>query len=160
MNNKKSIQFIEDIDHDVVLSLRPGQIFGSEFISAAQRILNIHCAKLPNYRGMGSVLQTLAAGDAQTFISFHLIENEELDNGPIVLQKKVNINPTQSLFGVTATLYRMASTQLVEALHKLSNSSEFLTQSGGNLYSWPGKEPLVAIKKQGRSLVSLDDFFS
>ncbi len=160
LNNNKSIQFIENIDHDIVLSLRPGQIFHSKFISATQKILNIHCSRLPNYRGMGSVLQTLAAGEAKTSISFHLIENEEVDNGPIVLQKKVNINPKQSVFGVTATLYRLASSQMVKALCNLNNGSEIRAGTGGNSYSWPGKEPLVAIKKQGRSLVSLNDFFS
>ncbi|MEK9608988.1 MAG: formyltransferase family protein [Flavobacteriaceae bacterium] len=158
LNSDLSIEFLKSVKPDIVLSLRPGQLFRANFITEAKQILNVHCSKLPEYRGMGAALQTLAAGEKKTFVTLHLIDTEELDDGPVVLQKKVTITKKQTLFGLNVALYCIGSKELVKGLKKLKKGSFQVKSDVGTLYSWPGKEPLIAIKKQGRKLLSFRDF--
>ena len=158
MNSDLSIGFLKSVKPDIVLSLRPSQVFRANFIAEAKQILNVHCSKLPEYRGMGATLQTLAAGEKKTFVTLHLIDTEKLDNGPVVLQKKVTIKKNQTLFGLSTALYCIGSKELVKGLKNLKKGSFQVKPDIGTLYSWPGKEPLIAIKKQGRKLVSVHDF--
>ena len=64
------------------------------------QIVNIHPALLPNYGGKGMygahVHQAVKdAGDAETGITIHLV-NEHYDEGKIIFQAAVPVNPTDS----------------------------------------------------------------
>lgn len=56
------------------------------------RILNIHPALLPHYKGLHTHQRVLAAGDKEHGVSVHFV-TEELDGGPIVAQVKVAVLP-------------------------------------------------------------------
>jgi phosphoribosylaminoimidazolecarboxamide formyltransferase/IMP cyclohydrolase len=56
------------------------------------RILNIHPALLPSFRGASGVSDALAAGVKVTGVTVHVV-TAELDGGPIVLQEAVPILP-------------------------------------------------------------------
>ena len=61
------------------------------------RVLNIHPALLPQYGGRGMYGHrvheaVIAAGDAESGCTVH-IADEEYDNGPIVLQRRVPVLP-------------------------------------------------------------------
>ena len=64
------------------------------------RILNIHPALLPRHGGRGMYgmaphRAVLAAGEAETGVTVHLVD-EEYDRGPIVLQRRVPVLPGDS----------------------------------------------------------------
>jgi len=59
------------------------------------RILNIHPSLLPAYRGLHTHRRVLAAGDTEHGASVHFV-TPELDAGPIVLQSKVAVFPTDT----------------------------------------------------------------
>jgi phosphoribosylglycinamide formyltransferase 1 len=87
------------------------------------RILNIHPALLPKHGGAGSFglhvhESVLAAGDVETGVSIHLVD-QEYDHGPVVAQCRVPV-----LEGDTAaTLQERVQTRerefLVETLHAI-----------------------------------------
>ena len=56
------------------------------------RMLNIHPSLLPDFRGLDTHRRALAAGVAQHGVSIHFVTNE-LDGGPIVLQKAIPVLP-------------------------------------------------------------------
>lgn len=56
------------------------------------RILNIHPSLLPKYRGLDTHARALAAGDAVSGCSVHLV-TEELDAGDVLGQTEVSIVP-------------------------------------------------------------------
>jgi formyltetrahydrofolate-dependent phosphoribosylglycinamide formyltransferase len=79
--------------HDVELIALAGymRLLSPEFIRAWQdRILNIHPSLLPLYKGLDTHNRAIAAGDAWTGCSVHLV-TEELDDGPVIAQAKVRI---------------------------------------------------------------------
>lgn len=58
----------------------------------ADRLLNIHPSLLPKYKGLHTHQRALEAGDTTHGASVHLV-TEELDDGPVILQVKVPVDP-------------------------------------------------------------------
>lgn len=56
------------------------------------RIVNIHPSLLPKYRGLDTHARALAAGDAASGCSVHVV-TEELDAGDVLGQAEVSIEP-------------------------------------------------------------------
>ena len=69
------------------------RILSAPFVEAyLGRMLNIHPALLPAYRGLHTHRRVLAAGDTEHGASVHFV-TAELDGGPVVLQSKVAVAP-------------------------------------------------------------------
>jgi phosphoribosylglycinamide formyltransferase-1 len=69
------------------------RILAPNFVQAFEnRILNIHPALLPAFPGGHAVADALAWGAKVTGTTVHLVD-EEVDHGPIVLQRAVSIEP-------------------------------------------------------------------
>lgn len=54
--------------------------------------INVHPSLLPKYRGPNPYIQTILHGEKQSGVTFHLMTTE-LDKGPILTQKKIDILP-------------------------------------------------------------------
>lgn len=59
------------------------------------RILNVHPALLPNYPGAHAIEDALQAGESESGMTIHLID-EGVDTGPILVQKKCAILPADT----------------------------------------------------------------
>jgi phosphoribosylglycinamide formyltransferase-1 len=59
------------------------------------RIVNIHPSLLPTYRGLDTHARALAAGDAISGCSVHIV-TEELDAGEVLGQAEVPVQPTDT----------------------------------------------------------------
>jgi phosphoribosylglycinamide formyltransferase-1 len=69
------------------------RILSPVFVRAFQRrLLNIHPALLPAFRGGHAVRDALAWGAKVTGVTVHFVD-EEVDHGPIILQEAVAIKP-------------------------------------------------------------------
>ena len=56
------------------------------------RMLNIHPSLLPAFRGLDTHRRALAAGVTEHGVSIHFV-TDELDGGPVIIQKKIPILP-------------------------------------------------------------------
>ena len=54
-------------------------------------IINIHPSLLPKYKGLNTFKRVLNAGEKMTGCTVHFV-NEKLDNGKIIIKKRVSIN--------------------------------------------------------------------
>lgn len=117
-------QSYEDELKRCLLSLKPDWIclagymlvLGSEIINSFPgRILNIHPSLLPNYRGLNAQKQAVLAGDKITGCSVHFV-TEELDGGPIIIQKSLSILPNETPESLTQRLLPLEHQTYVEAL--------------------------------------------
>ena len=69
------------------------RILSSDFVARWRgRLLNIHPSLLPRYAGTKPQLRALEAGDEVSGCTVHIVD-EGTDTGPIVLQKRVRIEP-------------------------------------------------------------------
>ena len=53
-------------------------------------ILNLHCGKLPEYRGRAPISRTIMDGNDSQFITLHKIDSG-VDSGPVLLEKEIII---------------------------------------------------------------------
>jgi phosphoribosylglycinamide formyltransferase-1 len=73
------------------------RILGSGIIRAYPgKILNVHPALLPAFRGATGIKDAFEYGARVTGVTVHLVD-EEVDHGPIVLQKAVPVSPRDTL---------------------------------------------------------------
>ena len=55
-----------------------------------ERVINVHPALLPSFRGLDAIGQALAAGVQVTGVTVHFVD-EGVDTGPIILQREVPV---------------------------------------------------------------------
>lgn len=90
--DKEIIKAIKAKGADLVVLAGFMRIMSPHFIKEYKdRIMNIHPALLPSFRGAHGIKDALEYGVKVTGVTVHFVD-EKLDNGPIILQKAVEIN--------------------------------------------------------------------
>ena len=79
------------------------------------RCLNVHPSLLPKYRGASPVVAAILSGDAVTGVTIMQVD-EEMDSGPILAQRETLVGPAESAGDLTARLFEMGSSLLVDVL--------------------------------------------
>ena len=80
--------------------------------------INIHGSLLPRWRGAAPVQRAIEAGDTETGIGIMQME-AGLDTGPVVLERAVPIQATDTTASLFAKLTTLGAACIVEALGKL-----------------------------------------
>ncbi|MCP4653235.1 MAG: phosphoribosylglycinamide formyltransferase [Candidatus Omnitrophica bacterium] len=77
------------------------------FVNAFKnKILNIHPALLPSFKGIHSIKRAFEYGCKVTGVTVHLID-EKVDNGPIVLQESVRITKATTLKSLESKIHKL-----------------------------------------------------
>jgi methionyl-tRNA formyltransferase len=79
----------------------------------------VHASLLPKYRGASPVQAALLAGDTVTGVVTMRVE-EELDAGPIYLERRVAIEPGENAGELSERLAREGALLLVETMRRLN----------------------------------------
>lgn len=113
--------------HDVELIVLAGYMkkLGPLTLGAYQnRIINIHPALLPRHGGQGMYgirvhEAVLAAGDATTGVSIHLVD-EEYDHGAVIAQTEVPVEPSDTPDSLAQRVLDAEHRFLPEVLQKIT----------------------------------------
>lgn len=70
------------------------------------KILNIHPALLPAFKGTHAIKDAFEAGADKTGVTVHFVD-EELDHGPIVLQEEVKVDKNDTLESLEAKIHEV-----------------------------------------------------
>ena len=104
---------------DFILLIGYMRILSSTFVDAwLGKIVNVHPSLLPKYGGMMDMQiheAVLAAGDEETGCSVHIV-NEEVDGGPIVIQKRCHVVPGESAETLKARVQKLEGESFLELL--------------------------------------------
>jgi methionyl-tRNA formyltransferase len=116
LRDEKSIDAVRRGKPDLVVLADYGQIVPAELLDLPSNgALNLHPSLLPRYRGASPIPATLLAGDRQTGVS--LIQMDAgLDTGPIVAQRSVPVDATDTQISLEARLAVAAADLLTESL--------------------------------------------
>ncbi|MEW5838638.1 MAG: phosphoribosylglycinamide formyltransferase [Pseudomonadota bacterium] len=91
------MQRIDHYDPDLIVLAGFMRILTPGFVQHyAGKMLNIHPSLLPKYPGMHTHARALEAGDREHGATVHLV-TEGVDEGPIILQGRVEITPGDSV---------------------------------------------------------------
>ena len=98
------------------------EFFVKEF---PRKILNIHPALLPSFKGMHGIKDAFTYGVKVTGVTVHFVDSG-VDTGPIILQKKVPILPGDTLETLEARVHQVEYEIYPEALKRvLSGKIQF-----------------------------------
>ena len=82
------------------------------------RIINIHPSLLPAYPGLDVHERVLAAGEKVSGCTVHFV-NEDLDAGPIILQKEVEVRDGDTAETLSARILDQEHRLYVDAVRKI-----------------------------------------
>lgn len=106
---------------DVAVVVAYGKILPTEFLNApANGCVNVHFSLLPKYRGAAPVNWALVNGEEQTGVTTMRIV-EELDAGPILLQKATKIGERETAPELLSRLAETGAELIGETLRNLND---------------------------------------
>lgn len=107
---------LKNLNADIFVVVAYGKILPKDIINLPKyKTVNVHFSALPKYRGPSPIQSALQNGDEQTGTSIFILD-EEVDNGPLLAQKIVNIEPDDSYFTLSNRLAKISADLLLETL--------------------------------------------
>jgi phosphoribosylglycinamide formyltransferase-1 len=103
----KIIQILEDEKIDLVVLAGYMFLLSQEFVRKFKnKILNIHPALLPSFKGTHGIKDAYEYGVKVTGVTVHFVD-EGLDSGPIILQQSVDIDQNESVEEMEEKIHRV-----------------------------------------------------
>jgi folate-dependent phosphoribosylglycinamide formyltransferase PurN len=118
VNDINSASFLAELKNDkpTIIINQAQAILKEQFLIIPQvGSLNRHCGLLPKYRGRLAPFWALLKGEKESGVSIHFID-KEIDNGPILVQKKVPITRSDTFDSLLAKDFAIAPEAMVEAV--------------------------------------------
>src|SRR5213083_149293 len=116
IKDRQVIEEIRALQPAVIVVMAYGQIFPRDVLKIPRiACLNLHASLLPRWRGAAPIQAAIAAGDRETGITVMYMD-EGLDTGDILLQRKIDILPTDTGGSLHDRLAQIAPEILLESL--------------------------------------------
>lgn len=120
IKNDEAKQLFASHQADVAVVVAFGKILPQEFLDAPKHgCINVHFSLLPKYRGAAPVNWAIANGEEQTGVTTMQIV-QELDAGPILLQKVTRIEDADTAPQLLARLADIGAELISETLRDLN----------------------------------------
>ena len=152
INSEYSLGKIKNLKPDLLISITGNQIFRKPLLDIPPLgTLNLHTALLPKYRGLMPSFWALKNEEKETGVSVFFVD-EGIDSGPIIVQKKINIENMTQWELIRATKF-LGVEAIIDAL-KLINSNNYSTiendDNDSTYFSFPTRKDVVEFKKKGK----------
>ena len=123
IKDRQAIEEIRALQPDAIVVMAYGQLLSREVLEIPSiACLNLHASLLPRWRGAAPIQAAIAAGDPETGITVMYMA-EGLDTGDILLQRRIDILPTDIGGSLHDRLAQIAPEALLEALQMLANGN-------------------------------------
>lgn len=123
-NSVNSAEFKKEIlklNVDIILVGTWGEKIKKNIINLPKlATINVHPSILPKYRGPNPYLQAIKHMEANSGITFHLMD-ENFDTGAILLQKKVEIAPQDTGKELREKIVRLSRSAVTELMNELNS---------------------------------------
>ena len=131
--NKKDISLIRTKSISVLNEKMKGYDFGLciGFMEIIKReifelpkygILNLHCGKLPKYRGRAPISRTIMNGDEFVTLSIHRID-EGVDSGDILYETNIKIEDSDDVNSLYKKCSEKSTESVVECIRKIEDGN-------------------------------------
>jgi phosphoribosylglycinamide formyltransferase 1 len=126
-------EWLAEREVDLVVLAGYMQLLSTDFVRCfANRIVNVHPALLPSFRGLRAVAQALDYGVRITGVTVHFVD-EDVDSGPIILQRPVPIPPDRDPEALEAAIHATEHALLPEAIRMIAAGRVRLDESNPRL---------------------------
>ena len=111
---------------DLVLLIGFMRILSAKFCQEwHDRLLNVHPSLLPKYAGgMDTNVHqdVIINGDTESGCTIHFV-TDEVDAGPILIQKKCNVEPDETVDTLKTKVQKLEGVAFIEAIQLIQNNS-------------------------------------
>lgn len=92
------------------------------------RIINVHPALLPAFKGLNAVRKTFESGVLIGGVTIHFIDNQ-LDHGPVISQCVIPLNPGETMAQYDSIVFRASYIQLIQVISWIESNRVELQDS-------------------------------
>jgi methionyl-tRNA formyltransferase len=140
---------------DVLLSVAAPEIFRRAALTAAPLALNVHCGKLPQYRGMMPTFWALHRGEREITITVHTM-GEKVDRGDVLAEYPVPVLPDDTAFDLAVRAKEVAGREVARLLSRLETSgvpARAMPGSEQRYYTFPTRRHAQELRAAGRRML-------
>lgn len=153
INNNNFISYISKLNIDLIVSFSAPSIFKNKLLSLPSKgCINLHCSLLPKYSGILPSFWALYYDEKFTGATVHYMD-DEIDNGDILGQSKVEIMDTDSMFNIIKKTKKAGGKLMVDVVNDINNNTVKLIKNKvekENYYSWPSDSEFKNFAKKRR----------
>ena len=153
LNAPGSVERIRALGPDVLVSILGNEIFRRPIIDLAPRgCLNLHSALLPKYRGLMPAFWVMRFDEPETGVSVFFVD-EGIDSGPILVQKRVAIEPGETHASLVRRTKRLGMDAVLEAIDRLEAGDDATLpneDAEASYHSFPDAADVAAFRRAGK----------
>ena len=104
---KKIISYLKEEKIELIVLAGFMRMLSASLVKRyAGKIINIHPALLPAFKGSTAIKDAFVYGVKVTGVSVHFVD-EEMDHGPIILQEAIRIKPSDTLSSLEERIHKV-----------------------------------------------------
>lgn len=150
INSKAFLDKLRNLKVDLVISLNCPQLLKRDILELPKYgCVNAHFGMLPEYRGILPVFYAIVNREKEFGVTLHFMD-EQIDNGPIIIQKAIQIRERDDLFSLYPVAFKAAGELLVEAIDLISRQDlklKYNDPKKKSYYSYPGNDTITKYKQ-------------
>lgn len=154
INRPEYLRRIEELKPDVIVSSNP--LVFREALLALPRLacLNRHSSLLPSYGGVLPAFHTLRRGESHSGVSVHTMDRA-LDGGTILAQRKIAIQPGETLVSLYGKCFGESADAVIEALDKVRRKdlTPVSPDRPRSYYSYPTAADWEEFRRRGARII-------
>ena len=121
VNSKEFVMKLKQLSPDVIIN-QTELLLKEEILSTPKiGIINRHASLLPNFRGRLASFWSHAYEPPEHGVTIHFVD-KEIDSGPIIIQKRFEIDPRASYSEALDILFKDSTALMLEALDKVQKT--------------------------------------
>lgn len=157
VNDPAYVERVRDgLRPDVIVSVAAPEIFREGILHAARLgCINIHCGRLPVYRGMMPNFWQLLHGEQHATLTVHEMA-EKLDAGGVIATRQFPLRSRDSLDRVITGTKRESARLMIEVLERFAAGpveAEPLDMTDKKYFSFPKPQDVRAFRNKGHSML-------
>jgi methionyl-tRNA formyltransferase len=123
MKDPAFLSHLEGLKPGLVVVVAFGRILPPEILKIPkQGCMNVHASLLPQYRGAAPIQWAVINGETETGVTT-MVMDEGMDTGPILLQERTAIGPTETAGELADRLSVMGAQLLIRTLERLGKGT-------------------------------------
>lgn len=159
VKNPNDLEFISEAKRrgaDVIVSVACPHILKAPLLETPpQGCINIHCAPLPNYKGMMPTFWQVFNGERCVGLTIHYMV-PKVDEGPVLLQESLEIQPNESLDHLMRRSKRCGAHYMARVLREIGNGSAILIETDnlkGSYFTFPTIPEIREFRRKGFKVI-------
>lgn len=136
LKKQNNIQaLLQEKNVDIVIDVAYGLIIPEGLLNIPRYgFMNVHPSLLPRFRGPAPIQHAILSGDTETGVSIMQLD-AGIDTGPLYLQKRCKIEPTDTTEILSQRLALLGSSALIEALRSIGLKQPYPQSPEGVSYA-------------------------